>query len=224
MAFRRGTHIRAPSSWDGGWHKISAATGGGSIPGESPASLPACSTPDNKPRPKCFLPKIIYSTHFLVGSSTHHSCVTASHFCVVLPKPSGTPQHGKNSVPKAAWTLTHPHQSRDTTKADFSFSHPSLRPHHLHWPALSSLADGLRHPPAFLLVGASPGNLSGLHVGQVLKSSVLRQTARHGSGGWPAPSITGTRDRWTQPGGSQVLTLCGLWTGCWWRPRKALPE
>ena len=44
-------------------------------------------------------------------------------------------------------------------------------------------------------------------------SSVLRQTACHGGGGWPAPSIMGTGDRWTRPGGSQVLTLCGL-RGC----------
>lgn len=136
-------------------------------PRESPASLPACSTPGNKPRPKCFLPKIIYSTHFLVVSSTHRSWVVASHRCIVPPKPAGTPLHGKKSVPKAAWTLTHSHQSRDTREADFSFSHPSLRPHHLRWPGLSSLADGLRHPPAFPLVGASPRNLAGLHVGQV---------------------------------------------------------
>ena len=91
-------------------------------PRESPASLPACSIPGNKPRPKCFLPKIIYSTHFLVGSSTHRSWVVASHRCIVPPKPTGTPPHGKKSVPKAAWTLTHPHQSRDTTEADFSLS------------------------------------------------------------------------------------------------------
>lgn len=133
---------------------------------DSPVRRPAFSGP-NKPRSKYFLQKIIHSTHFPAGSSAHCSWVAASHRLIIPPKPAGPPPNRKHSVPKAAWTLPCPLQSQDaTTTANLSFSHPSLHPHHLHRPELS-LADGLKHPPASQLVGASPGNLAGLQVGQV---------------------------------------------------------